>query len=323
MTRRPHTPAVMAWTLAAATFAIGFVGCGQQRSATQPIGSPRPLAGTRGSLVGLELMTWQVGDPPIGQTDAGVPELVLAAFADRPLPFSPEVVQAWRQCGLGVVAVPTSEVVTVRERLALAGPVQAMQVPLAPRWMTGVTGTRIEGSQLITLDSGLLRLDRAQPRLLVRSWSVPGEAAKGEPAVRALAQVQVVPQVASVSAAPTRRTPSELLSGTANMPTDEDAGQLLHRLTLDAACDGADAFIIYPLLAATKAEDSSNSPANTADSPPTAPAPAPARTLGPEAPEPPTLGEVLLSDVLAARPQRERTILVIIPHPPREFRLIE
>lgn len=321
MTDRPHTPAIMAWTLAAAAFAIGFVGCGQQRSAMQPVGSPRPLAGTRGSLVGLELMTWQAGDPPIGQANTGVPETVLAAYADRPLPFSPDMVKAWQACGLGVVAVPSSEVVTVRERLALAGPVQAMQVPLAPRWMTGVTGTRIEGSQLVTLDSGLLRLDRAQPRLLVRSWSVPGEATGEEPTVRALAQVQIVPQIASVAAAPTRRTPSELLSGTATMPTDEDAGQLLHRLTLEAACDGADAFIVYPLLAAAKAEVASDSPANTADSPPTAPAPA--RALGPEAPEPPTLGEVLLSDVLATRPQRERTILVIIPHPPHEFRLIE
>lgn len=268
-------------------------------------------------------MTWLVGDPPIGQAGTGVPEAVLAAYADRPLPCSPDMVKAWRACGLGVVAVPVSEVAAIRERLALAGPVQAMQVPLAPRWMTGVTGTRIERSQLVTLDSGLLRLDRAQPRLLVRSWPVPGEAAKGEPAVRALAQVQIVPQVASVATAPTRRTPSELLSGTANMPTDEDAGQLLHRLTLEAACDGADAYIIYPLLAAAKAEESADSAANTPASPPTAPAPAPARTLGPEAPEPPTLGEVLLSDVLATRPQRERTIFVIVPHPPREFRLIE
>lgn len=323
MTNRAHSTEILAWALAAAAFAMGFVGCGQQRTASQPLGTPRPLAGTRGSLVGLELMTWLVGDPPVGKANTGVPEVVLAAYADRPLPFSPEMVQAWRRCGVGVVAVPVSEVVAVRERLAMAGPVQAMQVPLSPRWMTGVTGTRIEGSQLVALDSGLLRLDRAQPRLLVRSWSVPGEAAKGEPAVRALAQVQIVPQVASVSAAPTRRTPSELLNGTANMPTDEDAGQLLHRLTLEAACDGADAFIIYPLLAAAKAEESTDSPANSADSPPTASAPAPARTLGPEAPEPPTLGEVLLSDVLAARPQRERTILVIIPHPPREFRLIE
>ncbi len=268
-------------------------------------------------------MTWLVGDPAVGQADTGVPEAVLGAYADRPLPFSPDMVKAWQACGLGVVAVPTSEVVTVRERLALVGPVQAMQVPLAPRWMTGVTGTRIEGSQLVTLDSGLLRLDRAQPRLLVRSWSVPGEAAKGEPAVRALAQVQIVPQVASVAAAPTRRTPSELLSGTANMPTDEDAGQLLHRLTLEAACDGADAFIIYPLLAVAKSKESPDAAENAPATPPTAPAPTPARTFGPEAPEPPTLGEVLLSDVVATRPQRERTILVIIPHPPREFRLIE
>jgi hypothetical protein len=265
-------------------------------------------------LVGLQLLTWVVGDPPVhgDEKNAGLPEAMLGAFAERPLPFAPHMVKAWNASGIGVVSVPAAEVLRLRERLAMAGPVRELQVPLSPRWLTGVSGSPMAGSSLVMLDSGPLRVEGGQPRLLVRAWATPGDAAPGAPMTHALAQLQVVPQLAGVALAnpPARRTAAELLAGFPGLTTDAEAGQVLSRLTLDGACDGTDAYVFYPLLtAATPAKDDTS--ASTS------------RTIGPQTPEPPTLGEAMLSDALSPRPTRERTLFIIIPHPPAEFRLIE
>lgn len=237
-------------------------------------------------------------------------------------------------CGVGVVSVPASDVARVRERMTVSSAVQALQVPLSPRWLTGVTGARVDSPQLVGLDSGPLRMERGEARLLVRAWASPGEAesrpidrsGKGNNALRALVQVQVAPQIVTDGPAstPTRRTPAELLSGSPGLAMDAEAGQVLTRLTLDAACDGSEAYIFYPLFGTAKEADRTTNTTPSTDTKADSPAAMPMkRAMGPETPEPLTLGEVMLSDALALRPRRERTILVVLPRPPAEYRLIE
>lgn len=294
--------------------ALCLVGTGctlTQGPAARPAEAASGGSEARNERFGLEMMTWIAGDPPPG-SQAAVPEAVLRTYAQRRLPFAPDVVRAWNECGIAIVSVPVGDLTRVRERLAMAGPVQGLQLPLSPRWMTGVTSPRSQGSQLVSLDSGLVTVERGQARLLVRAWAAPSPAWQNtQPTVNAVAQVQVVPQITGAAPAgnPTPRTAAELLSGSPGMPTDESAGQLLSRLVLEGSCDGTEAFIFYPL------------PAD-ADSAEQASTPAP-RGIGPDLPEPPSLGEFMLTDALAPRPKRERTLLVLVPHPPREFRLVQ
>lgn len=318
--------------LCAAMIGCTSHGVAPGSSSPSTSGHTRPLASARGGFEGLELTTWTALDPASGESKS-VPEVVLQEYASRPLPFPEESMRAWRACGVGVVSIPAGDVTRVRERMVVASAVQALQVPLSPRWLTAVSGARVESPQVIGLDSGPLRLERGEARLLVRAWAVPGATlvernANGllrVPTQRALVQVQVSPQMVSdtLARSPTRRTPAELLNGSAGMPMDADAGQLLTRLTLDASCDGGEAFVFYPLLTSKTEAGKTEEGSRAGDAPAAAASPVQKRTMGPEAPDLLSLGDVLLTDALAPRPRRERTLLVVLPHPPAEYRLIE
>ena len=309
--------------------ALAIAACAGDRTSPPPL---RAGASERGPLVGLELRTWTAGEPaPGGGTQTGkgrpaprsVPEVVFSAYAQRPLPFSAAGVEAWRACGIGIVSVPVADLEGLRGRLALIGPIESQQVPLSPRWIEGAAGPASVGVGLVALDTGTIPVDRARLRLLVRSWAVPADmpqASTGAPARRGLpdavparAHLQVVPQVAGFGTGDGAR------QGTVFTPEDQ-RGQVLSRLQLEGACGGGggEALVFYPLLVSI-----GQAPTPTA---PPAPAPAPAAPstgLGPDAPTPFPLGEALLSDAFALPRERTRTILIIVPHPPREFRLIE
>jgi len=276
--------------------------------AASPGSAPADAAslGERGPGVGLEVAWWVVEDPFVATADPTVTRLasgptvrdVLLPYEGRPVPVTAAAAALWRANGLRLVSVPRADLAALRRSLRLVGPVQQQWLGETPRWVEAVRGPKWGGSALLALDNGPLRLDAGRLRLLVRSWSAPGP---GGPDAGVL-QVEIVPQhVLPFAPLPDL---AAALEPPKPRPSRDAEGVAFERLLLETAFDGVDALVIVP-----------ESPASAT------PASEGFETAGPDAPMPPTLGEVMLTDTLSGGRRGTRVMVVLIPHAPRTFSL--
>lgn len=302
--------------LALAAIAATVSGCAS-RPATMTPASP----GTREVRAGIELAWWVVDEFPAdtdaAKADGPMPGFsqVMSGYEKRPTPVAWRTLEAWRGCGLRVVAVPTAEVDSLRRRLNIVGPTQQQWLGEVPRWTEAARSPSLDAPTLVQMDNGPLQLDPGTVRLLLRAWAAPGPMPEGPPADGArtstVLQLEIVPQVVP------RPTPGVLGLSLHARPQREREGVVFSRLTLEASLAGDESLLILPERPEAEWSGESESAAATDSTGVFAGAP----RFGP--PEPPlrTLGDLLMGELSIARGRKPRMILVLTPSVPGEYRL--
>jgi hypothetical protein len=289
-----------------------------------------PSPGERGPAVGVELCWFVVDDDPyddrlaVGEGPRALPTgtkslvEVFAPYANRVIPVSPSTRALWRANGLRLISVPRKDFDQIRESLRLVGGLQQQQVGESTRWMEVAPSPTWKQTQSVVLDDGPLTLGPGRMRMLMRCWSAPASPVANaeiasDPTRRlesgALAgaiQLELVPQ--HVGTAP----PRDLTAVLEPKPSEEAKGVMFPRLLLEASLTTDDLLFIVP----------ERADAEWRQHPIEQPDPPGSHPLGPPVPAPPTLGELMLTDLATGAHRNTRLVLVIAPTPPRKYNLL-
>ncbi len=303
--------------------------------------APEQIAGPRG----LEVQLWVVDDM------GGQVASALRGLDEPAASIPPGDARRWRDSGLRVVGVAPERIDALRAELQLAAPVRREWVGQLLAWRTLALGPGLFGEQ-VTTAGGVVDVDEGRLRLMARAWAAPGVV--GDRAPSAPLRVELLPQVVEPRGAQTLGQIEARLRG--ELRGVREDGPVLERLALSATLDGGEALVIVgespradwdeqARLGAVRLEqlradaagppgagpgvegeapeiDSAwieNAPARIAD-----PWDAAAGAVGPEVPEPRTLGESMLTSPLATRLEevgdgrvlrpRRRVLIVLVPH---------
>jgi hypothetical protein len=288
----------------------------------------------------------------------GVDERTLAKTlmpeSERPLPVPQSVADLWRAHGFRIVAAPTESVDALMGELRSNGGTQKQWLGQAYTW-TEVVRSADASSKVVALDAERIRLPAVSLRLLARSWLEPAAQRSDGGAPAANLHVELVPQNRE-----TRRSEDAMDPLSLGHPSidAESQGMMFTRLYASMSLAPGQSILVIPerpdadwkALGAEPAP-SDDQPANAGESGgPGKPHGAPrigqvvrstpsagsghgakdatdAMPEGPIGPRVLTLGEALLlvdPGSAGSRSARnpERTILVLTPHLPKEFRLL-
>ncbi len=289
------------------------------------VGDSGVRAGDQGAGSGVEVRMWVV-DPAGAMAPAGPPRPglreVLARYEGQTGSLSPSTVALWRSNGLRVMVVPRSELDALGESLNRIGPLHAQWLGESPRWTEAMRGPSWPRRAVIGMDNGPLELSPGSMRMLLRAWVAPeaglipaptegegeasGEVRAETASTRAAVQVELMPQF--LSSAPVRRE-SEFATREPTLLEAREEGVAFPRLALETLLTPGSVLVVVPA-PAREAWAGAGEPVAVVDG-----------GLGPLEPEPPSLGEAMLSDALRSEPRGTRVVLVIVPHAPHEFRV--
>jgi hypothetical protein len=295
-------------------------------------GTPAPTdtdarAGAQAAGSGIELRLWVVDPAGTGATEGVArPGLrdVIAQFESATGPLSPATVALWRANGLRVMVIPRAQVDRLGAALNRVGPIQTQWLGENTRWIEGVRGPSWKGRTAVAMDNGQLDLSSGVLRMLLRGWVAPQlEAITDSPepasdlplahAQLAAVQIELLPQFLPL--ADTRPRPGTFDQPEPRLLEAREEGVVFARLALETRLNPGDALLVVP----QRPGDEITPP--TDDEPERAPTQEEGRGLGPGAPEPPTLGELMLSDILRPQSRGTRIVLVLVPHAQGEFTL--
>jgi hypothetical protein len=316
--------ASLAALVAAATCLVAFLpACAHKKPA--PTASP----GERGPATGVSLYTMVIDDDPfddhlaVGEAPRRLARNtkpmaeVLSDYANRVIPVTPATRALWRANGLRLISVPRKDLDYLKETLRLVGPVEQQGVVESVTWKPAARSPGWDQTQSVSLDDGPLPLAPGHVRLLLRCWVAPASALAttqiaSDPSRRldsgsiaGAIQLELVPQQVS------RAGRSEFAAALEPRPTIEAEGVILTRLLLEASLTTDDLLLIIP--------ERPDAEWRTHDAPPVVPGSHP---LGPPVPTPPTLGEMMLTDMATGGHRNLRRILIIAPSPPRKYNLL-
>jgi len=318
---------------AAAMLAMASCGGSAPRVADSDESGVR--AGEQGAGSGIEIRVWIVD--PAGVMPAGGPPRpglrdILARYEGLTGALSPSTVSLWRSNGLRVMVVPRSELDALGESLNRIGPLQTEWLGESPRWIEALRGPSWSRRAVLDMDNGPLDLSAGSMRMLLRAWVAPeamaplaDAAPDGEQAnapdlarasddpTRAAVQVELMPQF--LPSAPAKRELA-LIEREMSLLEARQEGVAFPRLLLETVLSRGTALIVVP----AAPQESWSGPSTASTTLPTPPE-TPTSGLGPIQPQPPSLGEAMLSDALRNESRGTRVILVIVPHAPREFRM--
>jgi hypothetical protein len=319
-----HLSSRAALLIAVATcFAVFLTACAHKKPA--PTASP----GERGPATGVALYTMVIDDDPfddnlsVGEAPRTFAKStkplaeVLSAYANRVIPVTPATRTLWRANGLRLISVPRRDLDYLKETLRLVGPVEQQGVVESVSWKPAARSPGWDQTQSVSLDDGPLPLAPGYLRLLMRCWAAPASALANtqiasDPSRRlesgSLAgaiQLELVPQQVG------RASRSEFAAALEPKRSIEAEGVVLTRLLLEASLTTDDLLLIIP--------ERPDAEWRTHDAPPQAPGSHP---LGPPVPTPPTLGEMMLTDLATGGHRNLRRILIIAPSPPRKYNLL-
>jgi hypothetical protein len=303
-----------------------FPACSQRnlsRPAPQPERSVDLADGT-----GLQLLTWT-----IGPATAIVPPLV-----DAPQPaIAPPLLTLWEQHGLLIARVRESDLASWSAQLNLTTRAQQQLLAFGASRAEAVRGP-VASSDVLRLDESTMPINDASVRLLIRGWPVPampGLTPSGEtPQTKQLpaaVQVELLPQVTPRTRA--RRSPLDPVDNSI-----EAQGVVLSRLAIETTLYPGEALVVFPSRTpAPSPRDALTTPAQPANVPQTreknadepvieGPRIVASQEIGPLAPtleNLPTLGDALLTDCLSLPSDGQRTLLIIVPRPPKSYSLLK
>lgn len=311
---------------------LPLTGCGSgpTRPAQRPNDIARPADPAR--LGTLDVVWWMLPPAPASTPTADNParlDLVLAKYQSNDTGLSDEQLIAWRDNGLRVLAVPTSEIESIRKALNASGPIEHQVLAQSGTWKAAYKGPSWTGPATLQLDNGPLELPAGALRAMVRSWLVPMQASASAPD-------SLSPRLSSASSAAmqielalqhleSRKRVSEFQAALAiDVPkTLNDEGLVFWRLALSGTLRAGQSYLIVPVEPGAEWKAgildrlAEQGAAKVADGAPGAPT----GIAGPALPAPPSLGEALLSDAVRGRSDR-RFILVLTPNVPERFELL-
>jgi hypothetical protein len=310
---------IVRWAILAMCAMSILSGCGgsSMRAGPGSTESPRPVDPAKAGT--LDVSWWLLPNATSPNADDSARlERVLGTYQSNDTGMPDEPIRLWRENGLRVIAVPTSEVEGIRAALRASGPVEHQVLAPSGMWKSAYKGPAWTGSAWLRLDNGPLELPPGALRAMVRSWLVP--VAGGPTASAAALQVELALQhqeslrrVSEFQAALAIDTPKTL----------NDEGLVFWRLALGGLLRAGRSYLIVPVEPGVEwkssvldrlAEQGAAKVADGASVVPTA-------IAGPALRAPPTLGEALLSDAVRGRPDR-RYVLVLTPNVPERFELL-
>ncbi|MBI1191279.1 MAG: hypothetical protein GC200_11435 [Tepidisphaera sp.] len=287
-------------------------------------------AGQNAAASGVRIVVLSVDDLPsvatAGADDGPQPALatLLARYAADAPPIDRGTLAAWRGCGLRVLAIPRSDVDSLRRALNVVGPVEDRWLGQVTQWSEAAHSPEIALPLTLRMDNGPMTVSAGTLRLLLRDWAAP---VLGDKAERGVIQFEMVPDF----------KPPPPIAGALRDPREPapDASPIpFWRLHLRAALDGGTALLIVPEDPDVRWEDAPGDGPDSDATPPERPnthaksdpsaqsAPAPKSPLGPTPPPAPTLGELLLNRATTGG-RRTRTILLLTAEAPAEYRLLQ
>jgi len=323
------TAYLLLFTTLTLTACLTLVACGTS-SLTNPTTIPTDIptdiptkptstAPTRNPLgQGLDIINYPIDD------SRGSVGRAFAVVADHPLPISPEAAALWKRQGLRFLAVPLAQLEPLLRDLPLAGSVQRQTFGPLTRWTPIAIGGSSNTSRIIaglgsptrnpSLNSNLT-LPPGRLRILARAWDEPvldqpANQSTTPATPRASLRLELLPQHEQADPDLTTfiQPPKRSI---------DRAGRVFDDLALAFLAKPDEAYLIIPESPAItwqRAEDASNDH------------PTPTPTLEPNTentnPQPPTLGEVTLSNAAFSGSGRVKVIVVLIPRSAGVFNLL-
>jgi hypothetical protein len=312
--------------------------------------------GVRVSGAGLEMRVWVVDNTPRVVPLALSPNALrryqqqerptatvegpgwgaaLRNYEGRAVALSQVTQDLWRANGVRVFSVPVRELDGLRDSLRMAGARQERWLGQTPVWTEVIRGPQLASLDAIMMDSGALRVEGGNLRLLLRAWLVPaGAGALGgsglsgsaevmgpEPLIvedgmaRAALQVEILPQhyvpargVGGMGAA------DVFSAGPARVPRAEEEGLVFERLALRAMLmEESDALVIVPEVLGV--EDEGDKGGEGVSGVGVGVGPVPPRGL--------MFGEALLTDTPGRGAASAVVMLVLVPRVPQRYSLLE
>jgi hypothetical protein len=310
--RRDHAAAALAALVCAACASCLTAGCagGASGGRGKP---PDPLLAT----AGVDVLWLSVDDTAPPQNPAPTSAArsaardtraplgaALAAVEATPPEVPPAVLDAWKRSGLAVYTIPTEKVSTLRSLMRESGAgtqQRAFGVTLA--WAEMFRGATCEGPTPVDLGGGPTELRAGFFRLLMRCYPVP---VLGSAACR----VELVPQLIDSSSRADRGRAAGL-GGAASQ------GMVFASLLFEIDLTAGRALVIT---------SDHEGPAPMSDAPSVDDAdeqePVRTRVYGPTPDAPHTLGEAMMSRVLAGGSPLSRSVLILTPRPGRPITLL-
>ncbi|MFG0257618.1 MAG: hypothetical protein ACF8GE_06925 [Phycisphaerales bacterium JB043] len=254
----------------------------------------------RGGENGLEVRWWVLDD------DADRIARELRPYLQQSIPLGDRMSEHWRENGMRMVALPLSDVASIRSRLPMLGRVDRHWLGQSPRWTQILEGEPVLNQ--VSRQQHLLDLPDGRMRLLARAWTSPSVGA--QPSMRLDLSLQFVDDL--------RRRDPFARSLVSDAMGSIGFGQVFDDMTIHVELREGWAYLLVPD-DPTRVWDSSDRalPIETYDW---------GEMLGPPAPPSPTLGEALLTTLGAPSetlPRRDlRAIVLLIPRLPDTYRLL-
>jgi hypothetical protein len=329
-----------------------LAGCSHQSRPIEPDGAK---VAPDVAASGLEATTFVCG------LDEHALAKALAASVDQPLPIPQAMAELWSAHGFRIVAVPTESADALMASLKGGGGgswggggLQKQWLGQAYSWTEVVRGGDTS-SKVVALDAERIRLPAGSLRLLARSWLEPAPPKAGDISATAMLHVELVPQ--NQEARRPEETTDPLALRNPNIEP-EAQGLLFSRLYASMSLAPGQSLMVIPDRPEADWKKLAEEPAPT---PPPAPAQASANggtapskpqgaprigevvrgtphggagggagdvsseatVEGPSGPRILTLGEAILgSSGGRGGPGSSRTVLLLTPRVPKEFRLL-
>jgi len=297
-------------------------GCHNPSRPQSPLADSALTPVVRGADMGLETRLWIIDNTP------GILAGSLRNF--KPPAFAENKIDLWKRNGLRVVAVPLTELDSLRESLPTIGPIHRSWLGLLPEWVELVGGTRLNHEQAVRFDSDQSHLGPGQLQLAARCWIEPKITIKEKSKTdleqsptptdappRAQLHIEIMPQL-KMPRTEERALLERLAQGDSIAPASGRDTITFDRLTLPLPADGSHAFLIV-------AENPSAdwfAPASPRPESVLAPSPHHAM-IGPTFPPVPTIGDLLLTNRIQPNAVNDaRVVLILIPRVPERFELL-
>ena len=289
----PRTPISRLLRRGMALVLVVFAGCAGTGGASSPPAQPPGLTAYLWSYRADDAsIAPYLADPPAADINADEQSAQSAAPIE---PFGPGPTALWRANAIRVAAIPVQEAANLRAGAAPVGAMRELAMGESPAWTELARGPRWSAPLLTQLDTGDVRLDPGFVRLLCRAWIIPAEIPEAGDRLPAALQVELAIQHVRETT-PARGSLEAMIPAP---PTPiEHQGLILHRLTLAAALDGSHAIALLPI-AAERAR--------------------PAPSLGPPAPQPIRLGNLLIG--LGPESSGGGALILLVPVVPGSFGL--
>jgi hypothetical protein len=165
----------------AACAAGALFGCAGKKGPTPvadatpvPVSLPPSTPGVRGSENGMEMMWWGVTTGSRNLAE------LLAPYLEDTAGIDARTRALWQSNGLRLVAVPTSQLDTIRQLLRQTAGVERQWLGQVGSWTDVIHGTAWHDLQPVEMDNGRLYLGPGRMRILLRCWTIPIPAPAGQ-----------------------------------------------------------------------------------------------------------------------------------------------